>query len=565
MTFRQSFVRVLADYRWYVIGAGGIVAFVLGCIGFWQLRSNAAPSDVVYKSLKLFLIVGDESHVPISLDIARFLAPVVAAGAGLSGLASLFRDRVQQMKIPLMRGHTVMCGLGYVGSVFLRHLREAGEPVVVIESDAANPSIEMCRSLNVPVIVGDAQLPRTLLAAGVDRAARVLAVCSQDAVNAEIVAVAGHLALGRSSGALSCLARIGQPELCALLRIREVGLADVASALAFFNTNEISARLMLDAFPIDTERDRPHILVADLDSLGAWVVYHGARGWYEHRADNTTPLVVTVVDHHADQRVESLVGRYPALDKVCEFIPIPASVSEIHRLREHHADVAAPPLTRAYVSACDDGYAVEMGLQLRHELDAAIPLVVALARSDGVARLLDGSGSAEGLNIDVFPSLEKTCTVELIWGGSYEAIAHAIHRRWCAEQLASGKPAPSWSELDESRKESSRSQARHIAVKLRSIACDIVPLRDWDASEFAFCDDEVEMLGIAEHDRWMAERLANGWSLGDKGIEHKTTPYLVPFADLPDDIAEYDRIFVRQIPALLASAGLQVVRTQKKK
>jgi len=566
MTLRRSFARTLADYRWYLLGAAGIVAFVLGYIGLAQSPSKPDSSYAAYESLRLFFLDANTvPHAPLSLVIARFLAPAVAGYAGVSGLASLFRDRVQQMRIPLTRGHVVICGLGYVGSVFLRHLREAGEPVIVIESDAANPSIEMCRSLGVPVIVGDAQLSRTLQAAGVHRAARLLAVCPHDAVNAEIVAAAGQLASRRSKGTLSCLARIGDPELCALLRARQAKLTGAVSALDFFNTNEISARLLLDEFPIDTKCDRPHILVGDLDALGAWVVYHAARDWYERRADPTTRLVVTVVDNEADQRVQSLLGHYPALERVCRFIPLPASVSKIHRLRAHHAEAAAPPLTRAYVTAHDDGYALQLALQLRHELDIDVPLVVALARAYGVARLFDDGGSAAGLNIDVFPTLERTCTVELIRGGSYEAIAQAIHRRWRAEQLASDKPAPSWSELDESRKESSRLNARHIAVKLRNIDCDIAPLRDWDASEFAFSDDEIEALAIAEHDRWIAERLADGWSSGDKDTENKKTPYLVPFADLPHDIAEYNRIFVRDIPTLLASVGLQVIRTRKKK
>jgi TrkA-N domain/RyR domain len=565
MTLRRSFARTLADFRWYLLGAAGIVAFVLGYIGLLQLPGKPESNYAAYESLRLFFLDANTvPHAPVSLAIARFLAPAVAALAGVSGLESLFRDRVQQMRIPLIRGHVVICGLGYVGSVFLRHLREAGERVIVIESDAANPGIELCRSSGVPVIVGDAQQERTLQAAGIHRATRLLALCPDDPVNTEIVAVGGQLASGRSRRGLQCLARIGDPELCALLRIRQAKLTGVASALDFFHTNEISARLLLDEFPVDTERERPHILVGDLDALGAWVVYHAARDWYERRADPTTRLVVTVVDHQAHQRVESLLGRYPALEQVCQFIPIPASVSKIRQLRAQHAEVAAPPLTRAYVTAYDDGYAVQLALQLRQELDADVPLVVALARADGVARLLDVAGSAAGLNIDVFPALERTCTVELIRGGSYEAIAHAVHRRWRAEQLAADKPAPSWSELDDSRKESSRSQARDIAVKLRNIGCDIAPLRDWDASEFAFSDDEIKTLAIAEHDRWIAERLADGWSLGDKDPDNRKTPYLVPFAELPDDIAEYDRMFVREIPTLLASVGLQVIRTQHK-
>ena len=194
MSLRRSFARILADYRWYVVGATGIAAFVLGCIGSWQLLHHPAPSDVAYLSLRLFFMetsAGDHTHVPISLDIARFLAPVVAGYAGLVALASLFRDRVRQMRIPLMRGHVVICGLGDVGSVFLRHLREANGRVVVIDSDAANPNVELCRSWGVPIIVGDAQRGQTLESAGLRRAGRLLAVCPNDAVNTEIVASRG--------------------------------------------------------------------------------------------------------------------------------------------------------------------------------------------------------------------------------------------------------------------------------------------------------------------------------------------------------------------------------------
>jgi RyR domain len=155
----------------------------------------------------------------------------------------------------------------------------------------------------------------------------------------------------------------------------------------------------------------------------------------------------------------------------------------------------------------------------------------------------------------------QTCTVDLVRRGLFEAMAQAIHERWRQEQLDAGKSAPTWDALDESRKESSRDQARHIPIKLRLVDCAIAPLQDSDATEFAFTDEEVEKLAIAEHDRWNRERRTNGWTLGAKDIEHKKTPYLVPFEELPPDIAEFDRIFVRAIPAILAAAGLRVIRT----
>jgi len=145
-------------------------------------------------------------------------------------------------------------------------------------------------------------------------------------------------------------------------------------------------------------------------------------------------------------------------------------------------------------------------------------------------------------------------------GGPIELIARAIHERWRSEQISAGKPAPSWEELDESRKESSRDNARDIRRKLALVGCDIAPLREGGATDFAFTDEEIETLAAAEHLRWMRERIADGWSAGAKDVTRKTTPYLVPFEELPADIAEYDRIFVREIPSLLILAGLQVAR-----
>ena len=78
--------------------------------------------------------------------------------------------------------------------------------------------------------------------------------------------------------------------------------------------------------------------------------------------------------------------------------------------------------------------------------------------------------------------------------------------------------------------------------------------------DFRFTDEEVDLLGVEEHRRWVRERLANGWTPGPKDPARKTTPYLVSFSELPPDIAEYDRMYIREIPNLLAAAGLRVVR-----
>ncbi len=506
-------------------------------MGWWQyfrghFGHDPNVSDAAYWSLKDFLFADtpDEPNLPVPLDIARFLAPVVAGWAGLSALGSLFRDRVQQMRIPLMREHVVICGLGgYVGSVFVRRLHDERIDVVVIELDVNNPNIELCRGLGVPVIIGDAQRLRTLQAAGAHHASRVLAITPDDAVNTQIVATVRELAADRSRQP-RCLALITNPEFCRLLRVQEAQRGDPELSVDFFNIDEISARWLLEDFPIDTRHGQPHIVVAHLDPLGDWLVYHAARTWCENRGDSRDPLVVTVFDHHPKERVDALLGQHPALEKVCKFVTFSATARDMAHLPEHHRSPDTPPISRAYVTSYRDAHAFEAALQLRHELDPTIPVVAALSRLHGVAGLLDDVKEAGALsNIDVFASMERTCTAELVLGGSFEPMAQAIHEHWRQEALDRGDEAPTWQDLDPSRKESNRDQARHIPIYLRKVGCAVAPLRDWEAKDFTFTDSEIKLLAIAEHERWNRERIADGWTLADKkNVERKETPYLLP-------------------------------------
>jgi hypothetical protein len=566
--------RILTEYRWVLIGAGGLVAFVLGAIGYHDWLTSLhqhdpnvpAPScfDVVFDSFALFVLgAAQGTGMPITLEIARLLAPLVVGSAALIALYSLSRDRLLHMKVPRMRRHVVVCGLGQVGSEFLRQLR--GAKVVVIEADPANPNIELCRGLKIPVIVGDAQREQTLRSAGVEGAARLFAVGPSDAVNAEIVAVAQGLAISRSGATLHCLARIGDPELCALLRIQEDNLAHDprSSSLEFFNIDDISARSWLDEFGVTPDEHRPHILVSRLDGLGTWLVLLAAARWCADRTDDTV-LWVTVVDDRAQERIRALVAQCPGVQSVCHFVYSSTSVHDLRGLAAKLTGAAAPPLTRAFVTADTDEQALETALGLHQHFDAATPLTVEMWQTAGVGRLISDTDTSERTNIAMFPSLKAACTPELVHGGSFEyfePIAIAIHEEWRKQQA---HHQPAWHELDESRKESNRAQARDIPAKLKSIGCVIETIGDSTESTFAFTDDEIEKLARDEHKRWVRERIEDGWqpvdNVEDKDVANKMTPYLIPFDKLPRDVADFDRNAVSSIPAVLKSTGQRVVR-----
>ena len=94
------------------------------------------------------------------------------------------------------------------------------------------------------------------------------------------------------------------------------------------------------------------------------------------------------------------------------------------------------------------------------------------------------------------------------------------------------------------------------------IGYDIGPLTDWDAPQtFTFTADELETLAAVEHERWMQEKLSDGWTYGpvrDDG--KKIHPSILPFDQLSESEKEKDRNTIRDIPRVLSLIDFQIYR-----
>jgi len=116
-------------------------------------------------------------------------------------------------------------------------------------------------------------------------------------------------------------------------------------------------------------------------------------------------------------------------------------------------------------------------------------------------------------------------------------------------------------ELPNHLKFSNVRQARSIPNKLHLIGCEIVPISDKRLEVKNFEKYEVEYLARVEHDDWLEERNATGWiHAHKKNVIEKESPYMVPWEELSDEIKEYDREPVRNIPKILNIVGMKVVR-----
>ncbi len=144
-------------------------------------------------------------------------------------------------------------------------------------------------------------------------------------------------------------------------------------------------------------------------------------------------------------------------------------------------------------------------------------------------------------------------------------LAQAIHEDYCAKARAYGETPQSnaalipWDKLPPGLQSANLAQAEDIPRKLRQLGYEIVDTGGIPASRIELDPALVEPLAILEHDRWMAEKVRAGWTFAEiRDNERLHHPLLVPYDDLAEVEKEKDRVTVRNIPALLATAGYRV-------
>jgi voltage-gated potassium channel Kch len=571
-------------YRWFLIAALWGVALGLGYVGFARyfaaLGEPRSPFDILYLTLQLFVLESGSAPGPKGweLEVARLLAPAVAAYTAVQTLALIFREQLQLVRVRFLSDHVVICGLGRKGRLLAQGFRERGERVVVIEQDAGNDLIEQCRERGAIVLIGSATSPVLLRKAGICRASYLISVCGDDGVNAEVAVRACELVGDRRRKALGCILHIFDSQLCNLLKEREIEAGRIdAFRIEFFNVFDSGARALLNEYPPfgEARRQRPHLLVVGLGQLGQSLVVHAARGWHARRGAARERLRVTIVDREANRKVESLGLRYPQLGKVCELAACSMDVRwpEFQRAEFLFGRRGRCDVTTVYICLDDDALGLSAALTLRqHVRGERVPIVVRTEQDAGLATLLRGmDGSGDGFeDLHAFGLLNRTCTPDLVLGGTHEIVARAIHEgyvryREALDQVPQIDPAVvSWEDLSEEYRESCRRQADHIGMKLKVVGCGIAPLTDWDAELFEFAPQDVEWMAQMEHERWTDERQRDGWSRGPRNSVRKTNPNLVSWEELPEEIKELNREMARGLPAFLASVGLQVHRFQHK-
>jgi hypothetical protein len=157
---------------------------------------------------------------------------------------------------------------------------------------------------------------------------------------------------------------------------------------------------------------------------------------------------------------------------------------------------------------------------------------------------------------------------DVILNGYMEDIAKAIHEEFLSTQKKRNLPVDEnvdmpYEQLSQAYKNDNRAQAADLPRKLSLIGCSFdSELIDAPFETLqGFSEEEIRLIAVEEHERWMKDKISNGWKYGKKRDDNaKTHPLIVDFDKLPDDEKEKDLDAAKNIFKLLKDIGLRVYR-----
>lgn len=187
---------------WAVGLLGTVIA--AGTLGYLVLE-RWSLIDALFMTVITVATVGFNEVHPLDAKGQVFTIVLILAGVGALGFAfgqfieflveghlgNILEGRRMEKRIEALAGHTVVAGLGRVGSVVARSLADEQAPFVIV--DTATESAEVARDAGWAFVQGDATEEDVLRHAGIERASAIVTALSGDAENLFVTVTARAL------------------------------------------------------------------------------------------------------------------------------------------------------------------------------------------------------------------------------------------------------------------------------------------------------------------------------------------------------------------------------------
>jgi len=566
-------------WLWIFSVAAAVICLLASYAGFWRISDEETPWKILepfYSSGEMLLLhvpheslaqAGAHSRALLALHVARIFAVLSAATLAVALILRFLGNWMLRCWRGVRGRHTIICGFGPIARQLLLEFKK--DRPVVIDHRVEHTEVQEVEAW-AALLEGNPASAGALSAANAAKASHLFAVTDDDGANVGIAVQAIQLA-GSKPPQPHVLVHITDPQLRASLRQHAVFASECGGPrVTMFNVFENSARLLflrpnhqLDYVRIGEDDPRAvQLVVIGFGLMGEALVTRAAM--VGHFANLKQPRIV-VIDKSAMRKQRIFRARYPHFDRVVDahFLELDAEEPVTQeRIGELCAD-AEKTISTVAITFDNDTRGLSLAWSLLDRVRPDVPIRLRLSEHLGLRDLKLPE------RITVFGSMHDACSREHWLNDELNRMARALHEYHRRSVHESGRATPDdrslrdWDSLADDLIDSNRQAADHIWVKLRAAGCHAIRKGQPDPGPIVkeFRPEEVERLAKMEHQRWMAERYLAGWEWAEKkNTPNRKSPYLVPWEQLDDETAQWDRDFAEILPGLLDNAGWEIHR-----
>lgn len=571
----------IRDIEWWIIGILGILSFALAIVGFdivyTQNDTERNLLDLMFQSMKIFgmeFIDDFKSPLPWQLEVARWLAPLVVLYTAAKAILYFVQREMKSLLIKFYKNHVIVTSLNNRSRFLVNDLLKKGKKVIVIASIEYSKKLDLLEKDGAVIIEGkfsDEKFLKTISA----RKAKYIVFVDDDETNISNAIHTYHYLKKYGSSDMHTLFThvsddVRLKEFVELKLFEEISgskLTDSNCEIRIFSINERATRTIFQKYPpdmgatiSDKSQKQLHIAVIGSDDLAISMIVRIAR--MGHFA-NLKPVKVSWF-HNGSEILMKLKHSYPHIDKIIDLIShqTPIELLESDKLEEMNK---MHPFSTIYIVNKDDNLSGKL-LTILSKIETVNPIkvILTLMDPDGIINNWYTASELQNIELYKFNLVEEAFTEDSIISEKNDKLAKQVHQFYLPP-LEKRDPQKSshvnWEKLNFDFKIQNRAQADHIYVKTRAMNLKIVPSSD--SRPEVNIDEEskiFEILAELEHNRWMAQLYLNGWKYSEiRNDVKKLHTDLVPYDQLSENVKDWDRDAVRNIPKLLSSLDMKLV------
>jgi len=556
------------DFEWWIVGILGLISFFLAMQGFHIIFSEAGVHrsiiDLAFQSFKIFgmeFVDDFTSPLPWQLETARWLAPGVLLYTAVKAVLYFIRREFKSLMVKHKRSHIIVTSLNQRSRYLVSDLLARGEYVIVIATIDDPRKLDLLEKEGAVIIEGDLSSEKFLKNIAAQRCKYMVFIDDDDDTNISSAILVYNLLIKHGRDRKQTLYTHVADDL-KLNELRELNFFEEYTEqnmnsqnceIRIFSSYERSSRVLFNLYSPDTFKKisspadgQLHVALIGSGRLAQSMIIRLARlGHYA----NLVNLKVTLF-HEGGNIVTRIRRNFKHIHSLIDLETIDEDL-ELFDADKFEALHLEQPFNAVYILCEDDALSSAILNKItKVETDSTIEVILTLHNPEGILSKWYTASKIDRINLHKFNIIEESFTGEALISEKLDELAKVIHTDYLSgiktlnPDKASHRP---WELLPLDFKNQNREQADHLAVKLRA-------LDEGDPMELVekISPEQLELLSEMEHRRWMAHMALSGWTLGEKRDDsRKRHTDLVPYAELSEEVKQYDRDTILNIPRLL--------------